>query len=202
MGLGPPEETTHLRDLSVQRSGRPWFTTGSPYEELALVHDPSGPLLRVARRKRKLVSRVISLGITLAIMVGIYLWQRDQFSYSAPWVVYGIVLGISVAFALFSFLAWRQAKKILAAMGQGIALRLGRPGVEIAGGYVPWSDLGSLAVTKGKIGHGPQLTVTRADGHSLSVPLDQLEVYPATLDSTARAYSGGRFGVDLAALEN
>ncbi|HVK35694.1 MAG TPA: hypothetical protein VM428_08540 [Microlunatus sp.] len=202
MGLGSPEQATHLRDMSVQRNGRPWFTTGSPYEELALVYDPSGPLLRVARRKRKLVSRVISLGITLAIMVGIYLWQRDQFSYSAPWVVYGIVLGISVAFGVFSFLAWRQAKKILAAMGQGIALRLGRPGVEIAGGYVPWSDLGSLAVTKGKLGHGPQFTVTRTDGHSLSVPLDQLEVYPATLDSTARAYSGGRFGVDLAALEN
>lgn len=202
MGLGPPEGITYLRDMSVQRNGRPWFTTGSPYEELALVYDPSGPLLRVARRKRKFVSRVISLAITLAIMVGIYLWQRDQFGYSAPWIIYGIVLGISVALGVFSFLAWRQAKKILAAMGQGIALRLGRPGVEIAGGYVPWSDLGSLAVTKGKLGHGPQLTVTRADGHSLSVPLDQLEVYPATLDSTARAYSGGRFGVDLAALEN
>ena len=202
MGLGPPEQAPYLRDMRVQRHGRPWFTTGSPYEELALVYDPSGPLLRVARRKRKLVSRVISLGITLAIMVGIYLWQRDQFSYSAPWVIYGIVLGISVAFGVFSFLAWRQAKKILAAMGQGIALRLGRPGVEIAGGYVPWSDLGSLAVTKGKLGHGPQFTVTRTDGYSLSVPLDQLEVYPATLDSTARAYSGGRFGVDLAALEN
>jgi len=202
MGLGSPEQATHLRDMSVQRNGRPWFTTGSPYEELALVYDPSGPLLRVARRKRKFVSRVISLGITLAIMVGIYLWQRDQFSYSAPWVIYGIVLGISAAFGVFSFLAWRQAKKILTAMGQGIALRLGRPGVEIAGGYVPWSDLGSLAVTKGKLGHGPQFTVTRTDGHSLSVPLDQLEVYPATLDSTARAYSGGRFGVDLAALEN
>ena len=202
MGLGPPEGIAYLRDMSVQRNGRPWFTTGSPYEELALVYDPSGPLLRVARRKRKFVSRVISLAITLAIMVGIYLWQRDQFGYSAPWVIYGIVLGISVALGVFSFLAWRQAKKILAAMGQGIALRLGRPGVEIAGGYVPWSDLGSLAVTKGKLGHGPQLTVTRADGHSLSVPLDQLEVYPATLDSTARAYSGGRFGVDLAALEN
>ena len=57
-------------------------------------------------------------------------------------------------------------------------------------------------MTKGKLGHGPQLTVTRTDGYSLSVPLDQLDVYPATLDSTARAYSGGRFGVDLAALEN
>ena len=109
MGLGSPEQATHLRDMSVQRNGRPWFTTGSPYEELALVYDPSGPLLRVARRKRKFVSRVISLGITLAIMVGIYLWQRDQFSYSAPWVISGIVLGSSVAFGVFSFLAWRQA---------------------------------------------------------------------------------------------
>ena len=188
--------------MSVQRGVRPWFTAGSPYEELALVYDPAGPRQRVARRRKKLVSRAISLGITLAIMVGIYLWQRDQFSYSAPWVIYGVVLGISVGFGVFAFLAGRQAKKSLASMGQGIALRLGRPGVEIACAYVSWADLGSLAVTKGKLGHGPQFTVTRTDGHSLSVPLDQLEVYPATLDSTARAYSGGRFGVDLAALEN
>lgn len=194
--------SSELHDRAPQRGVRPWFTSGSPYEELALPYDPAGPLERVARRKRRFVSRVVSLGITVAIMIGIYLWQRDQFTYSAPWLIYGIVLGISVAFAVFSFLAWRQAKKILAATGQGIALRLGRPGVEIAGAYVPWSDLGSLAVTKGKLGHGPQLTVTRTDGYSLSVPLDQLEVYPATLDSTARAYSGGRFGVDLTALEN
>jgi hypothetical protein len=202
MGLGPTQEPAYRRGMSVQRGVRPWFTAGSPYEELALVYDPSGPLQRVARRKKKLVSRAISLGITLAIMIGIYLWQRDQFGYSAPWVIYGIVLAISVAFGVVAFLAWRQARKILASMGQGIALRLGRPGVEIAGAYVSWADLGSLAVTKGKLGHGPQFTVTRTDGHSLSVPLDQLEVYPATLDSTARAYSGGRFGVDLAALEN
>ena len=202
MGLGLPEEAAYLRGMSVERGVRPWFTAGSPYEELALLYDPTGPLQRVVRRKKRFVSRVISLGITLAIMVGIYLWQSDQFSYSAPWVIYGIVVGISLAFAVLAFLAWRQAKKILASMGQGIALRLGRPGVEIAGAYVSWADLGSLAVTKGRLGHGPQFTVTRTDGYSLSVPLDQLEVYPATLDSTARAYSGGRFGVDLAALEN
>lgn len=188
--------------MSVQRGERPWFTTGSPYEELALPYDAKGPRQRVAHRKRRFVSRVISLVITIAIMVGIYLWQRNQFAYSAPWVIYGIVLGISVGFGAFAFLAWRQAKKILAAMGQGLALRLGRPGVEIAGAYVPWAELGSLAVTTGKLGHGPQLTVTRTDGYALSVPMDQLDVYPATLDSTARAYSGGRFGVDLAALQN
>lgn len=202
MELGQPDAATYLRGMSVQRGVRPWFTAGSPYEELALPYDATAPLQRVARRKRKFVSRVISLGITIAIMVGLYFWQRDQFSYSAPWVLYGVVLGISVGFGVFSFLAWRQAKQILAAMGQGLALRLGRPGVEIAGAYLGWSELGALAVTKGKVGHGPQFTVSRADGYSLSVPLDQLDVYPATLDSTARAYSGGRFGVDLAALEN
>lgn len=185
-----------------QRGVRPWFTSGSPYEELALPYDASAPVQRVAKRKKRFVSRVVSLVLTLAIMVGIYFWQREQFAGSAPWVLYGIVIGISLAFLLAAFLAWRQATRIRAALGQGLALRLGRPGVEIAGAYVSWDDLKSLAVTKGKLGHGPQLTVTRTDGYSLSVPLDQLDVYPATLDSTARAYSGGRFGVDLAALEN
>lgn len=181
---------------------RPWFTTGSPYEELALPYDPNGPLNRVARRRKRFVSRVISLVITLAIMIGIYAWQRDQFTSTALWIIYAIVLGISLGFAVFAFLAWRQAKRILAAMGQGLALRIGRPGVEIAGAYVPWSEVGSLSVTRGRIGHGPQLTVTRSDGYSLSVPLDQLDVFPATLDSTARAYSRGHHGVDLTALEN
>lgn len=202
MELGLPPDAAYGRGMSVQRGVRPWFTSGSPYEELALPYDPTAPQQRVAKRRKRFVSRVISLVLTLAIMVGLYLWQREQFASSAPWVLYGIVVGVSLVFLLVAFLAWRQAKKILAGLGQGLALRLGRPGVEIAGAYVSWDDLQGLAVTKGKLGHGPQLTVTRTDGYSLSVPLDQLDVYPATLDSTARAYSGGRFGVDLTALEN
>lgn len=188
--------------MSYQPGLRPWFTTGSPYEELALPYDPAAPDRRVIRRRKRFGSRVLSLGITVVIMIVLLLWQRDQFGYAALWVIYGIVLAISVAFAVVALVGWRQAKKIRGAMGDGLALRLGRPGVEIRGAYVPWTELGSLAVTKGRLGHGPQLTVTRSDGYSLSVPLDQLDIFPATLDSTARAYSGGRFGVDLTALDN
>lgn len=189
--------------LSASSPGQPWFTAGSPYEELALAYDPQGPMVRLARRRKRFVSRVVSLVITLAIMVGLYLWQRDQFVGATPWIAYGIVLGISLGLGVLSFLGWRQARKILAAVGPGLALRIGRPGVEIAGTYVPWNDLGSIAATKGKLGHGPQLTVTTlGDGFRASVPLDQLDVFPATLDSTVRAYSDGRFGVDLTALEN
>lgn len=191
-GVGPAHE--------VPRSM--WFSTGSPYEELALPYDPTAAEQRVKRRRRRFVARVVSLVLTVVIMTVIYLWQREQFTYPTLWVIYGVALGISLTFLAFALLAWLQARRILAALGQGLALRLGRPGVEIAGAYVPWAELGSLAVTKGKVGHGTQLTVTRTDGYSLSVPLDQLDVYPATLDSTARAYSGGRFGVDLTALAN
>lgn len=188
--------------MGYRSAARPWFTTGSPYEELALPYDPTAALARVARRRKRLVSRLVSLGITVVIMVVILAWQRDRFDSYAIWIVYGIVLAISLGLAAFSFLAWRQAKRILAALGQGLALRIGRPGVEIAGAYLPWTELGSLAVTRGRLGHGPRLTVTRADGYSLSVPLDQLAVFPAVLDSTARAYSAGRHGVDLTALDN
>lgn len=188
--------------MSFQPGVRPWFTTGSPYEELVLPYDLTAATARVKQRRRRFVSRVISLVITLAVMIAIYIWRREQFEYAALWFIYGIAFAISLGFLIFALIAWRQAVKIVAAAGQGIALRIGRPGIEIAGAYVPWAELGSLAVTKGKLGHGPQLTVTRADGHTLSVPLDQLDVFPATLDGTVRAYSDGRFGVDLAALGN
>lgn len=188
--------------MSFHQGVRPWFTTGSPYEELVLPYDLTAATARVTQRRRRFVSRVVSLVITLAVMTGIYFWQREQFEYAALWVIYGVTFAISVGFLVFALISWRQAVRILSTAGQGIALRIGRPGVEIAGAYVPWAELGSLAVTKGKLGHGQHLTVTRTDGHSLSVPLDQLAVYPATLDSTARAYSDGRFGVDLAALGN
>lgn len=188
--------------MSVESGVQPWFTTGSAYEELVLTYDPTAATGRLRDRRRRFLSRVFSLAITLGLMVAFYIWQREQFRGAALWLVYGIVLAISLGFAVFALLAWLQARKIVAGLGQGIALRIGRPGVEIAGTYVPWDGLASLAVRKGKLGHGSQFTVTGVDGRRLAVPLDQLDVFPATLDSTARAYSGGRLGVDLRALDN
>jgi hypothetical protein len=39
-------------------------------------------------------------------------------------------------------------------------------------------------------------------GSQASVSFEQIPTYPATLDTTARAFSGGRHGVDLTALDN
>ncbi len=52
------------------------------------------------------------------------------------------------------------------------------------------------------MGRGTMVRLTAVDGRQADVPLGHVTVFPATLDSTARAFSGGRHGVDLAALDN
>jgi hypothetical protein len=69
--------------------------------------------------------------------------------------------------------------------------------------YVPWPEVVSLAAVRGRgIGAAPLLQLTRTSGPPLTVPFEQLSSRPATLDMTARAYSGGRHGIDLSAFDN
>ena len=156
---------------------------------------------KVRRRKAMLRSRLIGLGITVAVMVGFYLWQRDQFTGVGWIVVYALGLSISVGFVVGHLIAYLLARQELAEIGNGVALRIGRPGVVIGDAYAPWAEVTALTVVKGKLGHGPRLQLTRTGGPPASVALDFLDVRPATLDSTARAYSAGRHGVDLSALD-
>jgi hypothetical protein len=65
-----------------------------------------------------------------------------------------------------------------------------------------WPEVAVIDTIKGGVGRKPRLRVTTADGRRADVPLDQVTVFPATLDSTVRAFSAGRHGVDLSALES
>jgi hypothetical protein len=176
---------------------------GSPrIEELSVAFDPTAAADKVARRRRMIRSRLISLGITVVIMVAIYFWQRDQMSGAGFVTLYAVVLGISVAWVVVYLVGYLLAKRQLAEVGTGIALRIGRPGVEMRGVFVPWPQVSALAATRPKLGHPAALQLTPAGGQPITVPLDQLAVRPATLDLTARAYSAGRHGVDLSALDS
>ena len=198
------DEATGLRPGAITGSG--WFSTGSPYEELALGYQPNGPLARLKSRWRRVLSHLIGLLVTVAILVAFFYWQREQLT-QVSWIIGGVVLAISVARLVFAVLAWLQARRILAALedarrARPLAVRIGRSGVELEGNFCPWPEVAKLAVTKGRLGHGLQLTLQRSGNRASSVPLDQLAVSPATLDGTVRAYSDGRFGVDLKMLGN
>jgi len=177
------------------------MTTG-PIAELIVPYDPGVVAERVQRRRRMMISRLISLAITIGLLAVLYFWQRDQLQGVGYLVLFGVLLAIPVVWFIVVLFGYRRAKKELAGVGSGTAVRMGPPGVQIAGLYAPWSEVASLGAVRPGIGRSPVLRLTTVNGGQASVSFEQIPTYPATLDTTARAFSGGRHGVDLTALDN
>jgi hypothetical protein len=174
----------------------------SPISELVVPYDPAPLADKVARRRRLLRSRLVSLGITIAILLLIYLWQRENLDGAFFVVLCAIVLGISLVFIGISAVLLIMAKREFAGLGRGTAIWIGPPGIQVAGLSASWPEVAAIGTIKGGLGRDPRLRLTTVDGRQAGVPLDQVTVFPATLDSTVRAFSAGRHGVDLSALES
>ena len=173
---------------------------GDRIDELVVPFDDSRLQDRVRRRKRGLWGRVISLVITAGVLTLLYFFgggTRQGYGYLT---VYGVILGISLAWLVGYLVAWLRARRALSRVGRGTAVRIGRPGIQVARTFTPWAEVTGLAMVRRR-GQGTAFEVRRTSGAPVAVPLEQVEVHPATLDSTARAYSGGRHGVDLTALD-
>ncbi len=177
------------------------MSTG-PISEMVVPYDP-GPLTeKVDRRRRLIRSRLISLGITIALLVLIYLWRREDLGGAGLIIIFGIVLGVSLLWLVASIVLYLLAKREARTLGNGIAIRIGPPGIQVAGLSAGWPQVTKIDTTKGGIDRGPRLRLTLTDGRQAELPLDQVAVFPATLDSTVRAFSAGRHGVDLSAIES
>ena len=173
----------------------------TPVQELVVPYDAGTLEQKVARRRRLVRSRLVSLGITVVVLAVIYLWQRDQSQGAGFFALYVVVLLASLGWLAVDVIGYVLARRELGTVGTGTAVRIGPPGVQVAGLAASWNEVASLRAIKGGLGRSPLLQLTLTDGRQASVPFDQLPVFPATLDSTARAFSGGRFGVDLSALD-
>lgn len=175
-----------------------------PIAELLLPYDPTTLVETVRRRRRRLVMRLVSLGISLAVLGGIYAWQRRAIAEQggAYWVVTGIVLALSMIPLVLVLLGFLRSRTELRGVPDGIAVRMGRPGVVVGTAFARWTDVAALEVVPGGLGRADRLRLRTQAGAVGVVPLDQVVVHPATLDGTARAYSAGRQGVDLSRLDN
>ena len=149
----------------------------------------------MTRRRRLVRGRIISLVITVAILVALYIWQRAAFG-PGLWVVYGVLFGVSIAWLAVYVVGYVQAKRDLA------SIRAGRGPADRSGGRAGGRRVRVLAADHRPPGRQgtrraqPPVRMEHTGGFA-DVPLDQLGVLPATLDTTARAYSAGRHGVDL-----
>lgn len=175
--------------------------TSGPIEELRVPFDPSEPQAKVLRWRRLLRGRIITLVLTCVILAGLYLWRGEEMAGTGTVVIYSVILGVSLAWLLVYLAIYLRARKQARSVGTGTALCIDRRGVEVAGTAVPWAQVVAIAATKARWGNGSDIEVRRTDGEPLRVPLDHINVRPATLDLTARAYSAGRHGVDLQALD-
>lgn len=177
---------------------------GGPIAELLLPYDPSTLVETVRRRRRRLVMRLVSLGISLVLLGGIYAWQHRAIAEQggAYWVVTGVVLALSMIPLVVVLLGFLRSRTELRGVPAGIAVRMGRPGVVVGTAFARWIDVAALEVVPGGLGRADRLQLRTSTGATGIVPLDQVVVHPATLDSTARAYSAGRQGVDLSRLDN
>ena len=120
---------------------------------------------KVARRRRLVRTRLVSLGITVAVLLLIYLWRRDDMQDAVFVVLFAIVLGISLTMARRqrrSVCRWRNDK--LAALGSGIAIRIGPPGIQVAGLSASWPEVAAIDTVKRGLGRGPRLRLTTGDG--------------------------------------
>ena len=174
----------------------------SPISELVVPYDP-GPLTEKTERRRHVIrARLLSLGITIALLVLIYVWQGDALRSVGFIIILAIVLGTSLAWLVASVILYFLARREARTIGSGVAIRIGPPGIEVAGLSASWPQVAGIDTIKGGFDRGPRLRLTLVDGRKSAVPLDQVTVFPATLDSTVRAFSAGRHGVTLAALES
>ena len=184
--------------------GSPGPEAWGPIGELLLPYDPTTLAETVRRRRRRFVGRVISLVISLAILGGILAWQWDTIRTQggAYWVFLGVVMLINLVPLVVVLLGFLRSRQELRNVPSGIAVRMGRPGAVVGTAFARWPDVEALDVVPGGLGRADRLRLRTRDGATGLVPLDQVVVHPATLDSTARAYSAGRLGVDLSRLDN
>jgi hypothetical protein len=176
--------------------------TSAHIAEMLVPYDPIPLTEKVARRRRAVISRIVSLVITIGILVAVYFWQREQMRGMQVIVIYSIVLAIPLIWLIVVLIRYLLAKRQLRTLGYGTAIRIGPPGIQVAGLAAPWSQVARVAATKPGIGEPLQLRLTLVDGRWSAVDFEQVTIFPATLDSTVRAFSAGRHGVDLTAMDN
>jgi len=169
-------------------------------DEYGVYYRPDLVLGRVKRARSLLVSRVVSMLVSAALVgAGWYFWP-DQFGSWAPWMI-GISVAtglVTSAVSLIQFLRVRSDARIAQ---PGLAIGLNRQGMLVGQHWFPWPEVGSVVLKPGVLGASSALVTTdRARGTGL-VPLDYTDTMPATLDAAVRVLSAGRAWVDLSRMD-
>jgi hypothetical protein len=87
-------------------------------------------------------------------------------------------------------------------MGQGVALRLSRWGIDIHGQSLPWPTITAVIARRRRLSaYGPDLTVVTSDGQHRRLPWLFLDTLPGSVDSAVQTYTAGAQRLDVTRLD-
>jgi len=154
--------------------------------------------VRAASRNRtwRIVSTVISLGITFAI----YWFFREQLG-ALTWPVVAISAALPLAYLIWAIVGEVAVRRSARTVHDGLALGVGREGVGTASGWWGWDAIAAVRARSRRFGRSDDLIVEAKDGRQVALPLAFLSDKPATIDSAIRALSNGRVRVDFSKLD-
>ncbi|MHA6513875.1 hypothetical protein [Tessaracoccus sp. Z1128] len=173
-------------------------------ERFAAGLTPLPTAARVTQKRGALRWRVISTLVSLAILAVIILTLGRDWPQEWTIAMVALWVGSSVFWLAISIVGLQRAKRDLGRIHDGVAFFFDHDGVEFItppAALVPWDRVAALKLGGGLSGAGPSMVLETAAGPVAKVPLSFLDATPAVIDSAARAYSLGRVGLDVRALD-
>lgn len=173
-------------------------------EQFAVALTPLPTAARVAKHRSAIRWRVISAIVSLAILIAIVVFLDP--GWSEGWTRFFFILwGVTTAaWMTVTLLSLHRAKKDLASISHGDAIRVTRRGLEFLhprAMHADWADITALKITGASLGAGPKL-VMEVDGKpAAQVPMSFLDAMPSAIDSAVSAHSLGRVRLDVSDMD-
>lgn len=193
------------------------MTTSAPIEPVAqpapaaggggmlVSYTPVAMAQRTARLGRALIKRAIMSVISLVITIVFFVIFKPEPKEIVFWLlIFSAVM--SVGQLVWSIVQRYQARKATSRIPLGPAFQIDNQGLVLAtvpeGERIGWPEIRLVKGRNRRFDPGPRLEFGWEEGKQWSVPIIALDAPPVVLDSALRAFSLGRFGLDLSSVDD
>jgi hypothetical protein len=174
-----------------------------PGDEVVIHYNPRPATARLAAAAAAVHRRLLWLGLAAFMCLMIWVAQRSQLDRGTTIALFAAGVGYSLLWLVWALIAQVRARRVLRGIGQGIALRIGRWGIDIHGATLPWSAVTAVrAVRRPGSSFGPDLVVEDASGAARALPWLYLDALPGAVDSAVQAYTAGARCLDVSKLDH
>lgn len=167
-------------------------------------YSPVALAQRTTQLMRQVWLRLVGLVIS-ALISGFWYWYAEP-RLDSPifWLLIGTVV-VSLVRLVMAIVQQRLARRSTSRVPLGPAFQIDNHGVVLAtspeGERLGWADVQAIAGRNKRFAPGPMLEFEWGE-RRWSVPIIALDARPAVVDSALRAFSLGRFGLDLSRVDD